>query len=92
MHLEQEEDRGVLETAPEEVLKTRRIVRARRGTGAPPSTPTAGAPNATASSNPFAGISILNSFNAQTSEKSGSATAATQVASACGQDSKYLHK
>ena len=55
----QEEERGIPETASEDVLKTRKILKARRGSGAPPSTPTAGAPKAIAAANPFAGISIL---------------------------------
>lgn len=67
------------DTAPEEVLKTRRIVRARRGTGAPPSTPTAGAPKAAASANPFAGINILTSLNNQADEKDDPSSKAIKV-------------
>lgn len=65
----QEVERGIPETATEDVLKNRRILKARRGSAAPPPTPTAGAPAATAAANPFAGISILRTLDATAAEQ-----------------------
>jgi len=59
---EEEEDRGTLQVASAEVLKARKIVKARRGTGAPPSTPTSGVPKTSAASNPFAGVSLMGTL------------------------------
>ena len=66
------------ETATEDVLKTRKILKARRGTGAPPSTPTAGPQKlATAAANPFAGVNILGKL--ATAEQSSPSSTAAQV-------------
>lgn len=78
---DEEEDRGSLQTATAEVMKARKIVKARRGTGAPPSTPTGGVPKALASSNPFAGVSILGKLEGTVDGGSFAALAAKAASS-----------
>lgn len=58
-------------------MKKRRIVKARRGTGAPPSTPTAGPQKAANPANPFAGISLFGGAN--TPEQANPPSTAAQV-------------